>query len=564
MQKSLNLFVLVLALVTPTVSIATEDSDWILDAMQAELDRSVDGLQLDDFEKPYFIAYSVRDTLRWYASAKLGALFQSQSNHGRMVAVEVRVGDYDLDSSQDRHDFFNSEQKWIPNSIAPVDDSEVALRQSLWQQTDFRYKGALMSFLNVKAGRVNEAEKKAVPSFSKQEKLELVESAKPLDFDLPGWEERIRKISALMQNYPDIIDHSVEVSAVRLTRYLLTTEGTKVRTVDDYFQFHAVMIARATDGQMIEDTVTIYGREPGDLPSIEDLTVKVKAKAEQVVLLRNARVLEPRTVPVLMSPEATGVFFHETIGHRLEGQRQDDEEEGRTFRGYVGQKILPEFLDIYDDPSVASAEGLSLNGHYRVDDEGVSATKASLVENGVLKGFLMSRKPNEDSKDSNGHGRNDGYHEPAARMANMFVRGHKPKSPKELEKMLLEEARRQGKPYGLIVDTIAGGATNTSSYGFQAFKGIPRIAWRVDAKTGERELVRGFELVGTPLSAIGKIIATSGRYGVFNGYCGAESGSVPVSMIAPQVLFKEIELQRAEDTKERAPIMPAPWVGAKR
>jgi hypothetical protein len=143
-------------------------------------------------------------------------------------------------------------------------------------------------------------------------------------------------------------------------------------------------------------------------------------------------------------------------------------------------------------------------------------------------------------------------------MANLFIDGTRPMSHDKLFKRFLEEMRKQGKQWGLYVETIAGGNTNTSSYGYQAFKGMPRIAYKVDARTGARTLVRGVELVGTPLSAINRIIATSDRYGVFNGYCGAESGSVPVSTVAPEVLFSEMELQRTEDTNERPLILPPP------
>jgi len=265
-----------------------------------------------------------------------------------------------------------------------------------------------------------------------------------------------------------------------------------------------------------------------------------------------------------MSPEATGVFFHETIGHRLEGQRQEDEAEGRTFKSYMNRKILPDFISLRDDPTRARIGSTSLNGWYKLDDEGVKGQDVVLVENGVLKSFLMSRRPVEGFGTSNGHGRSDGFQRPMARMANLIVEGRDPVSHEAIRARLLEEVRKQDRPYGLIVETIAGGATNTSSFGFQAFKGMPRVAWRVDAKTGEEELVRGFELVGTPLAAINKIVAVSDRIGVFNGYCGAESGSVPVSAVAPEALFAEMELQRSDDGKERPPVLPPPRIEAGR
>jgi predicted Zn-dependent protease len=172
----------------------------------------------------------------------------------------------------------------------------------------------------------------------------------------------------------------------------------------------------------------------------------------------------------------------------------------------------------------------------------------------------MGRRPVEGVDKSNGHGRSDGYQRPVGRMATLVVKASNSVTDGELKQMLLDEVRRQGKPYGIIIDTIAGGATNTSSYGFQAYKGMPRVAWRVDAETGEATLVRGFEVVGTPLSSINRILATGDKYGVFNGYCGAESGLVPVSAVAPAMLFAEMETQRGSQNPERPQILKPPVV----
>jgi TldD protein len=257
--------------------------------------------------------------------------------------------------------------------------------------------------------------------------------------------------------------------------------------------------------------------------------------------------------------EATGVLFHEVIGHRLEGEHMASDDEGGTFKGRIGQPIIPAFLDIVDDPTVSSAAGHSLNGSYRFDDEGVAAEAVTLVDKGVLRGFLTSRRPVEGGLRSNGHGRADGAADPIARMGNFFVRSTKTAPVADLRRLLLEEVRRQGKPYGLIIRDISGGETNTGTYGYQAFKGMPRLTYKVDAVTGEETLVRGVEMVGTPLAAINKIIVTGDTPGVFNGYCGAESGFVPVSPLAPAVLMTEVELQRSSRTRQKPLVLPPPW-----
>jgi len=278
--------------------------------------------------------------------------------------------------------------------------------------------------------------------------------------------------------------------------------------------------------------------------------------------LRNAAVLDPYTGPALLAPKAAGVLFHEAVGHRLEGERQNDDKDGRTFKNQVGKQIIPSFLSIEDDPTRARWGDKSLNGHYQFDDQGVRAQRALLVEDGVLRNFLLSRAPVPGFNRSNGHGRAAAGRDPIARMANLIVRSSRTRPLPELKQMLIEEARRQGKPFGLLIRDVTGGNTDTSGYAYQAFKGQPRLVYAVDAKTGEERLVRGVEVVGTPLTSINKIVATGDEQRIFNGYCGAESGFVPVSTVAPAVLVQEIELQRTRKDSGRPPLLPSPWTNA--
>jgi TldD protein len=258
-------------------------------------------------------------------------------------------------------------------------------------------------------------------------------------------------------------------------------------------------------------------------------------------------------------PEAAGVFFHEALGHRLEGERQNDNKEGATFKGQIGKPILPGFLTVLDDPSLQRIGNTSLNGYYRFDDEGVVSRPVALVDHGVLRNYLKSRTPVKGAAQSNGHGRAEGTLDPIGRMANTIVRSDRRVPYAKLKQMLLDEIRRQKKAFGLIIADISGGQTNTTTYDFQAFKGMPRIVYRVDGKTGKEELVRGVEFVGTPIGSLNRIVAASDNTGVFNGFCGAESGFVPVSTVAPAVLISEIELQRSRRAMERPPILPPPW-----
>ena len=537
---------------------SSNEVDSILSAMTEEMARSKDNLKLEGYDAPYFISYSVRTTEREYVSAKAGAIFSSNRVLSTTVNVDVRVGNYDLDSSEDQDITFPSWRQFLPGNAGPIEDSVYALRRVLWLLTDYDYKRALVSFLKVKGQKVNDPRERKRGSLTREEPVVFTEVERPFKFDRKQWENMARSVSGVLSEYDYLFDSGVEVSAVRLRRYFVNSEGTRVKTVDDYFMVVINAVTRAGDGQLLQDEVHYQTRSATQLPAEEELLRQARNLANRLQELRNAKVIDPITCPVLLSAEASGVFFHETVGHRLEGQRQENEEEGRTFTGYLGAKILPDFIDIYDDPSLPAWDGTPLNGHYRVDDEGVLAKKAELVVDGILKGFLMSRKPIEGFDKSNGHGRSDGYQSPVGRMGTLVVVGKKPVSSERLRELLLEEVRRQGKPFGLIIESVSGGSTNTSAYGYQAFKGIPKIAWRVDRDTGALELVRGFEIVGTPLQSISKVIATSDKYGVFNGYCGAESGNIPVSTVAPEILFKEMEVQRSSEAKEKPPILPPP------
>ena len=274
--------------------------------------------------------------------------------------------------------------------------------------------------------------------------------------------------------------------------------------------------------------------------------------------LAQAPLVDPYTGPAILAPEAAGVLFHEALGHRLEGERQKDNSDGQTFKGQIGQTILPAFLSVYDDPTLVTFGPVDLNGHYDFDDEGVPAERVTLVDRGVLKAYLLSRTPVEGSSRSNGHGRAEVGRKPQARMATTVVSASKSVSYAELKQMLIAEARRQKKPYGLLLKDVSGGQTSTETGGYQAFKGSPRMIYTVDVQTGKETLVRGVEIVGTPLSALSRIVAASNDSAVFNGFCGAESGYVPVSTIAPALLLSEVELQRSTRERTRAPLLPPP------
>ena len=258
--------------------------------------------------------------------------------------------------------------------------------------------------------------------------------------------------------------------------------------------------------------------EESGLPGDKVILAAIDRVANDVSKLLKAPEAEPFVGPAIFSGRASGVFFHEIFGHRVEGHRQKDQSEGQTFTKSVGAKVLPDFLSVVFDPTRRKAAGIDLNGWYDYDDEGVKARPLTAVDKGVLKAFLMSRSPINGFPQSNGHGRRQPGYEIVSRQSNLLVESTNAVPDARLRQMLLDEVKKQNKPYGLYFRDIMGGFTTTQRAGLQAFKVIPVIVYRVYGDGRPDELVRGTDIVGTPLSSFSKIMATSDRQEVFNGY----------------------------------------------
>jgi predicted Zn-dependent protease len=278
--------------------------------------------------------------------------------------------------------------------------------------------------------------------------------------------------------------------------------------------------------------------------------------------LRQAPVTEPFDGPAILSGRASAVLFHEVLGHRLEGQRQRGDEEGQTFTKDIGKEVLPDFLSVADDPTLTKFGSTWLSGTYEYDDEGEKARRVDLIDDGVLKTFLMSRLPIASFSASNGHGRAQAGHIPTGRQGNLIVTSTRSEPEAELRGQLIEEAKKQGKPYGLYFEDISSGFAVTTRSSPQAFQVVPLVVWRVYVDGRPDELVRGVSIVGTPLAAMRRILATGNKSEVFNGECGAESGTVPVSAVAPAMLLSEIETQRQPQGTARPPILAIPGAEA--
>jgi predicted Zn-dependent protease len=529
----------------------------LMDAMDAELHRAMSSLGGSDAAqpKPYFLSYAVSDSDTVAISAQYGAITSSTGSRRRSADVQVRLGTAAQDNTHGDHR--NSALTSMP---LPLTDDRAAIERGLWFATNRGYAKALDSFLKVKTEQqVRAKEEDGSADFSnEQAKTAILPAAPALVVDRAAWEVRLRELSALFKPYPDIFFNNVGLQATNETAYFVSSEGTKVSTPNHVARLVVVARARAADGMDLFRVETFEADELGHLPDQKTMTEKTVAMAKNLEALRDAPVTEPFNGPAILSGRASAVFFHEVLGHRLEGQRQRGDDEGQTFTKLLGKQILPPFLSVADDPTLKSLDGTPLSGHYSYDDEGQQAHRVDLIKNGILETFLMSRLPIASFANTNGHGRAEAGHMPTGRQGNLIVSSAKTVSDKELRQMLIDEAKKQGRPYGLYFEDISSGFAVTTRRSPQAFQVIPLVVYRVYVDGRPDELVRGVSIVGTPQAALNRILATDNKQEIFNGVCGAESGSIPVSAAAPAMLVSEIETQRQAQGTSRPPILPPP------
>ncbi|MEE9168952.1 MAG: metallopeptidase TldD-related protein, partial [bacterium] len=338
----------------------------------------------------------------------------------------------------------------------------------------------------------------------------------------------------------------------------VTSEGVKLAQNLVYSRLFVTGFIKSEDGMELPLYLSYFAFKPADLPKDEEILSDVRVMIKKLEDLRDAPVVDPYTGPAILSGRAAGVFFHEIFGHRIEGHRQKSEEEGQTFKKKVGDRILPEHLRIVFDPTRKEFKGHEMVGHYRYDDEGVEARPVTVVESGVFESFLMSRSPIENFPRSNGHGRAQAGFRPVSRQSNLLVESSEPVPEQKLRLKLIEECKRQGKPFGLLFKDIQGGFTITGRTIPNAFNVLPTEVYRIYTDGRPDELVRGVDLVGTPLVILSMVSDSGDQFEIFNGMCGAESGSVPVSAVSPSLLLTQVEVQKKSKSQERPPILPRP------
>jgi TldD protein len=508
---------------------------------------------------PYFLSYSVSDANAVLIRAQYGALVGSSENHVRVADVQVRLGAPSLDNTHGDH------RGSAVNSLdLPLTDDREALARSLWLATNTGYGNAVDNYLRVKTeAQVRAKEEDTSPDFSKEPpQVAIVKPAPPIVIDRAAWEQRVRALSRLFREYPDVYQNFVMLTVQNETDYFASSEGSRVVTPHQQARLVVFAVTRADDGMDLFRDQTFEAETLDGLPAQAEMESAIRALGKSLEALRKAPVTEPFDGPAILSGRASAVFFHEVLGHRLEGQRQRGDEEGQTFTKELGKDVLPGFLSVADDPTVTTFGKTWLSGSYTYDDEGQKAQRVELIQDGVLKTFLMSRLPIASFSESNGHGRAQTGRMPTGRQGNLIVTSTKSVSDTKLREQLIDEARKQGKPFGLYFEDISSGFAVTTRNSPQAFQVIPLVVYRVYVDGRPDELVRGVSIVGTPLAAMKRILATSDKPEVFNGECGAESGTVPVSAVAPAMLVSEIETQRQPQGIERPPILPIPGAPA--
>jgi predicted Zn-dependent protease len=528
--------------------------DLLLATMEKELHRGQSELAKQD-PAPYFTSYNVTDGESLVVLSAQGGILTSTHARHRAADVSMRIGAPALDNTHDQERYSG-----ISSGQLPQRDDADAIARVLWRLTYEQYRKARQAYTNVKTKTaVRAKDEDDSPDFSQEKPSTYIEKTPSPAFpEQKAWEDLARRYSASFRQYPQVEESLVFLYAERSHSYLVSTEGTKIITADAIFRVMIQAETRADDGMQLMRVETFQFSDPAKVPSEAEVAASVKKMATDLSALRAAPLAEPYSGPALLSGRAAAVFFHEVLGHRVEGQRQRGRDEGQTFTKKVNEKIMPEFLSVTDDPTLHTLAGTELSGFYRFDDEGIPAERVEVVKDGILKNFLMGRLPVKNFGNSNGHGRAQSGLMPVGRQGNLIVTSSKTIPDAQLRSRFIEEIKKQGKPYGLYFEDIQGGFTLTTRDLPQAFQVLPVMVWRVYADGRPDELVRGVDIVGTPLTVLTEIAATGDTTSVFNGICGAESGSVAVSAAAPAMLFSEMEVQKRKYGDTRPPILPPP------
>ncbi|MDR2027883.1 MAG: TldD/PmbA family protein [Prevotellaceae bacterium] len=534
--------------------------DKFIDILKTELNRNYTVLKSNPVPA-YYISYRVQDMQSHSIHVSFGKLlYNSKPRRQRLFNIDVRTGDYEMDNTREIKG--GGQANSFSSNALVLDDNPTAIRKALWMNTDAVYKDAVKQLENVKANvAVKVAAEDKSGDFTKEEPEKYFEPPvqfKTLKFDASEWEKKLKKYTDIFTENKDVLNNTAVIEVELVRKYFVDTEGREIAENTHAYRLQISASTVAEDGMSLPLFLSYFALDPKDLPSDAQILKDAKKMSEMISALRKAPVAESYSGPALMTAEAAGVFFHEIFGHRVEGARLKKESDAQTFKKKVGEPVLPKDISIVFDPKLKKYGNIPLNGSYTFDDEGIRGQRVEVVKDGILKSFLMSRTPIENFPNSNGHGRAVIYSDNVTRQSNMIIESNDPKSEAELRAMLIEQAKSTNKEYAYLFDKVSGGFTTTGRYMPNAFNVTPLIVYRIYTDGRPDELVRGVDLVGTPLAIFSQVAACGKDHGAFNGACGAESGSIPVSCVSPTLYIKMIETQKKSKSQNQPPILERP------
>ena len=567
---------------------AADPSDVILKAMRDEIrhSRALSSLNL---AKPYFISYVLEDGEGFSATASLGGLEASTDTFFRFPRVQVRAGDYDFDSTNYAGSGQNAVSRYEIERF-PIENSYAVLRRYLWLATDQSYKSAVETLARKQAALKNVSEQDRVADFARAEPIRVKEAISNERVDRGVWLARVRTLSAVFADFPQVMNSSVEMQALKNVRYLVNSEGSEVRTSEDVIFVRIRGTGQAADGMVLRDFSAVHSLGFDGLPAEAELARACRQVAENITALAHAPAGDTYNGPVLFEGMAAAQIFAGLLGKNLAQSRKPVGEAGRPNRflsseleGRQGARILPESMDVVDDPAQKEWHGRKLFGAYRVDDEGVAAKPLTLVEKGVLKNFALTRQPVSGFSGSNGRARLPGaFGSNAATTSNLFVRVADGVPVAELRKKLIGMCQARGRPYGLIVRKLD--FPSSASFdevrrrvGLEARDGngprlvsLPILVYKI-FPDGREELIRGVQFRELNVRSLRDIQAAGDDNNVFdyldNGapmaLVGASSYSAECSVIAPSVLLDDVEVRKLDDERPSLPVVPSPLVAGR-
>jgi len=557
--------------------VAQTAPDALLKAMKDELERSRT-LQFSGLDKPYYIEYTVEEQRGFSVSASLGGILSRNSNHVRIPRTRVRVGDYTFDNSNYLYGDLGAGR----GSELPLDDNYAVLRRSFWLATDQAYKGAVEAIARKRAALKNITQPEALPDFWKASPVQRIEPIPKATESLDAWTERVRDVSKVFAAYPEVLASTVSVDGATAGFYFTNSEGTSIRMPDSLTTVHVQASGQASDGMTVRDAVALPVIDAKNLPADAELRKTAVQVAQRIKELSAAPVGETYSGPVLFEGLAGPQLLAEVLAPQLTLPRRPISEPGRPapvttsdFEGRIGSRVLPEFLDVVDDPKQKAWNNTPLLGQFDLDYEGVATTPVTLIEKGRLKTFLLTRQPVKGFDTSNGHARVPGpFGANAASISNLFVRASETVKPDALRAQFLKMVQDRGKPYGIVIRKMDFPTTAPGSELRRVFMGAsqsggrptssPLLVYRV-YPDGKEELVRGLRLRGMTVRSLKDIVAVSDESYAFHYLNTLAPMSMPgtgyvapTSVIAPSLLLEDVELERPQEELPKLPVVPPP------